>query len=321
MKKFFKFFIPVGVIFFLFLYYKEGLLPVNPQDKQSNIFVVDRGASLQKIIKDLYRENLIRSELVFYLYVKQKGIDRNLQAGDFRLSKSMTTPEIATALTKGSLDVWVTILEGLRKEEIAQILAEKLSVPAVEFNNLSREGYLFPDTYLFPKQVSVESAIAIFDRNFNNKYNQELRQEAKRRGLTDLQVVTIASLVEREAKLHPDRVKVASIILKRLKNDWPLQIDATVQYAVGYQNSTNTWWKKNLTLTDLKINSPYNTYTNQGLPPGPIGNPSLSSIKAVVEADVSTPYWYYISDTKGVNMHFARTLEEHNLNIANYLGK
>lgn len=321
MKNLLRILIPITLLVVVYLFYREGLLAVNSKDSKTTIFMVDRGSSLQKIIKDLHKEDLIRSEMIFYLYVKKNGIDRKLQAGDFRLSRSMTTPDIAQTLTKGSLDVWVTTLEGWRKEEVAQVLAEKVGVPATEFISQSREGYLFPDTYLMPKQVSVETAIAIFDRNFNNKFTPEIKSAVLKKGLTELEAITLASLVEREARLHDDRVEVASIILKRLKNDWPLQIDATVQYAVGYQDKTRTWWKKDLTRLDLDTDSPYNTYTNQGLPPGPIGNPSLSSIKAVAEANVNTPYWFYISDTKGVNMHFARTLEEHNANIRKYLGK
>ncbi len=148
-----------------------------------------------------------------------------------------------------------------------------------------------------------------------------MKNQAKIKGLTDLQVITIASLVEREAKQYPDRIKVASIILKRLSLGMKLDIDATVQYALGYQNNTHTWWKKNLTRADLNIDSPYNTYTHAGLPPGPIGNPGLSAIKSVLEADKNTPYIFYISNLKGTQMHYAATLEEHNQNIAKYLSK
>ena len=160
-----------------------------------------------------------------------------------------------------------------------------------------------------------------FKENFDRKYTEEMRQTAIKKNLTDLQVITLASLVEREAKAYPDRVQVASIMLRRLSIGMKLDIDATVQYAVGYQSNTHTWWKKNLTLFDLKINSPYNTRTHAGLPPGPIGNPGLSAIQAVLEATPNTPYLYYISNTKGTQMHYAGTLEEHNENKRKYLGK
>ena len=136
--------------------------------------------------------------------------------------------------------------------------------------------------------------------------------------MTEKEVLILASLVEKEARHDEDRQKVASIILKRLKNDIKLQIDATVQYALGYQSEEKTWWKKNLTQEDLDIDSPYNTYKNEGLPPGPIANPGLASIEAVINADANTSYLYYISDKNG-NMHYARTLEEHQANIDKYL--
>ncbi len=321
MKNILRIAIPLIAIVFGLIYYREGLLPVNPSNKTPQIFIIERGTPVQTIIKNLYNENFIRNEIIFYMLIKQKGIDKNLQAGDFRLNRSMSAEEVATTLTKGSLDIWVTILEGLRKEEVAQILAEKLSIPTVEFINSAKEGYLFPDTYLIPRGANTQTVLSIFQNNFDRKYTSEMQRVAKSKGLTDHQVITLASLVEREEKQHTDRVKVASIMLKRIKSDWPLQIDATVQYAIGYQTSAHTWWKRNLTRTDLKVDSPYNTYLNVGIPPGPIGNPSLSSINAVLEATANTPYWYYISNTKGTSMHFATTLEEHNENIRKYLGK
>ena len=132
------------------------------------------------------------------------------------------------------------------------------------------------------------------------------------------QVLILASLVEREARQSSTREKVAGIILKRYLADWPLQIDATVQYVLGYQPNEKSWWKKELSEEDLKIDSPFNTYINKGLPPDPICNPSLSSIKAVINADENTPYWYYLTDNQGV-MHYAITLEEHQNNINKYL--
>src|SRR3989344_512779 len=314
MKNILRIIIPLVVVVFIFIYYREGWLPVNTNNKASVIFVIDRGTPLQNIIKDLYKQNLIRSEISFYLLTKQKGIDSTLQAGVFRLSQSMSAQEIATALTKGSLDILVTFIEGLRKEEVAQILAEKVAIPSVEFIESAQEGYLFPDTYFISKGATTEMVLLKFKENFDRKYTEEMRQTAIKKNLTDLQVITLASLVEREAKAYPDRVQVASIMLRRLSIGMKLDIDATVQYAVGYQSNTHTWWKKNLTLSDLKINSPYNTYTHAGLPPGPIGNPGLSAIQAVLEATPNTPYLYYISNTKGTQMHYAGTLEEHNEN-------
>ena len=249
---------------------------------------------------------------------KQMGLEKKIQAGDFRLSPSMDVFNLTQAMQHGTLDIWVTIVEGLRKEEIAQTIAKKFEIPEIEFITLATEGYLFPDTYLIPTTATAEMVISIMKNNFNKKFDEELHNKAKIKKLSEKEVIILASLVEREARQATTREKVASIILKRYLEDWPLQIDATVQYVLGYQSNEKSWWKRELSLEDLKIESPYNTYKNKGLPPEPICNPSLSSIKAVVNADEKTPYWYYLTDKNGV-MHYSITLEEHEKNIGKYL--
>jgi len=306
------------IIVGFYLFYKEGNLAVNKNDTTAKIFVVKPGESLSTIANNLAKEDLIRNKLVFYFVVKQLGIEKRIQAGDFRLSPSMNTYQIAKAFTHGTLDIWLTIIEGLRKEEIAQIVSQNLNIPEIEFLKDAREGYLFPDTYLIPRTATVGGIIDILTNNLYKKFTDTLKQKAARNGLTEKQVLILASLVEKEARHDADRQKVASIILKRWRADWPLQIDATVQYAIGYQADTKSWWKTTLSQNDLEIDSPYNTYTNKGLPPTPIANPGLSSIEAVVNADENTPYWYYLSDKNGT-MHYARTLEEHDANIKRYL--
>ncbi len=319
MKKIFILLILVLLIIVsCFFYYKEGTMPVAEKNKNTSIFVINKGDNVNEIAKKLEKNGFIRSKLVFYFVVKQLGIDTKIQAGDFRLSPSMNIYEIAKSLTKGSLDTWVTVIEGLRKEEIAQIISKELSIPENEFIKVASEGFLFPDTYLVPKDATPETIIKIFENNFNQKYTTELKNKATQKGLSLQKVLTIASLVEREARSEKARLEVASIILKRYKNDWKLQIDATVQYALGYQSNEKTWWKTNLTYDDLQIASKYNTYKYEGLPPGPICNPGISSIMAVVNANENTPYWYYITDRNG-NMHYAITDEEHNANIEKYL--
>ncbi len=301
-----------------FFYYQAGTLPVNKEDRTSKIFVINPGESLNKIANDLADQNLIRNRVVFYLAVRQLGIEKKIQAGDFRLSPSMDSYEIAKILTHGTLDVWLTIIEGTRREEVAQDVSRNLDIPEIEFLKYTHEGYLFPDTYLIPKDATAVAVIKILDNNFDQKVTSDLISKAKKNNLTEDQLITLASLVEREAKFAQDKKNVASVLLKRLNNNILLQIDATVQYALGYQPDEKTWWKKNLTQDDLGVNSPYNTYKNLGLPPGPIANPGLASIDAVVNADPNTPYLFYISDSSG-HLHFARTLEEQNENISKYL--
>lgn len=301
------------------VYYYEGKLPVQSTNAEKQTFVIPKGSSVNDIINRLYEQDLIRNKVVFLILVKKMGIENKIQAGSFRLSPSMNAAEIAEQLTKGSDDEWVTIIEGIRKEEIAEILAKQFDVPASEFIKQAPEGTLFPDTYLISKDASIDTIISILTNNFNKKYNEALRKKARAKGLTDNQVITLASLIEREANSREAKRQVASILYKRLKNDWPLQVDATVQYVLGYQKSTKTWWKQNLTKQDLAINSLYNTYENKGLPPAPIANPGLDAIEAVLDADEDTPYWFYISNKDGSRMIYARTLEEHNKNIEKHL--
>ena len=153
-----------------------------------------------------------------------------------------------------------------------------------------------------------------------------LRLDLNKSSFSENQVLTLASILEREVKLDEDRPIVAEILLKRLEKGWPLQADATVQYVLGYQTETGaesgeiegTWWKKDLTKGDLDVDSAYNTRLVEGLPPGPICNPGIKSIGAVLKPAAPTPYWYYLSDSEG-NMHYAVTLEEHEQNTTTYL--
>ncbi|MBW7960101.1 hypothetical protein B6D29_02410 [Microgenomates bacterium UTCPR1] len=319
MKKFQTVFLVVILaLCFTYIFFHQGTLPYNRTDKSTKIFVIAPNQSLQKIADNLLKDDLIRSKLVFFIVVKQLGIDKKIQAGDFRLSPSMNSYQIAKNLTHGTLDVWVTLIEGTRKEEMAQIIGKELDIPEVELIKLADEGYLYPDTYLLPKEASAGTVLSILKKNYKQKFTHELISKAKKNNLTEEQVLILASIVEKEAKHKEDKGQVASILLKRLKNDWPLQVDATIQYALGYQTDGKTWWKKVLSYDDLKIDSPYNTYKNKGLPPTPISNPGLESIKAVVNADPSTPYWFYLSDKNG-NMHYSVTAEEHENYIEKYL--
>ncbi len=300
-----------------YLIYREGSLPVDKTDESPKIFTVAKGESLNSITNKLSSEGLIRNKLVFYLIVKQLGIEKNIQAGDFRLSASMKADEIAKSLTHGTVDTWITIIEGLRKEEIAELIAQKYKIPENEFTGMADEGYLFPDTYSIPDGASSEKIISILEDNFDKKFEQ-IKDQADKNNLSEEEVVILASMVEREARTAEDKQEVANILLKRYREEWTLDIDATVQYILGYQPDQKRWWKKELSFDDLEIDSPYNTYKVTGLPPAPICNPGFDSLSAVANADDSTPYWFYISDSDG-KLRFAETLEEHNANIEKYL--
>jgi UPF0755 protein len=211
----------------------------------------------------------------------------------------------------------VTLIEGWRIEEEAKALAGLLNDNSEKFVTEAKEGYMFPDTYSFPKNASAEFVVKTLRDNFDKKYTPELQAKIKKQGLTPAEGVILASIVEREARTDEVRTNVAGILLKRLNIGMALNADATVQYALGYQASEKSWWKKNLTINDLKFDSSYNTYLHAGLPPAPICNPSLSSLQAVANADANTPYLYYFHDSKG-NSYYAKTLEEQNQNAAEH---
>lgn len=278
------------------VWWKISLSPVNSNDKAVKTFVVAKGDGIKEVSVQLGNAGLIRNKIAFFIY-ERLFVKQTLQAGSFKLSPAMTSQEIANKLTLGTEDVWITVPEGWRREEIIEYLQkQKIATPEGAWNE---EGKYFPETYLIPKQFSIDDVRKLMRKTFDEKISK----------ITGEQLI-IASMVEREAKKAEDRPLVASVIWNRLSIGMKLDIDATVQYAVGY-------WKKDLTIEDLAIKSPYNTYTNPGLPPTPICNPGLSVINAVLNP-AKTDYLYYLTGKDG-NMYYAKTIEEHNINVAKYL--
>lgn len=310
----------VIILFALFLFigilwWKNGTSPVNKLDLAKKVFVVERGAGVRQIANELKQQGLIRDPIVFFLHVKKTGQDKKIQAGDYKLSPSMNLSQIVNELSFGTVDIWVTVQEGLRAEEIADIL--KKNIPSYDESwrakLIANEGYLFPDTYLIPKTATIEQVLSIFKTNFDKKI-EEAGINSSSASLPN--VIKRASLIEREALFDSDRVLVSSVLDNRLRIGMKLDIDAAVQYALGKQPN-GRWWKKSLTFEDIKFDSPYNTYTNPGLPPTPISNPGIASIKAAADPSQSD-YLYYVSDSKG-HLHFAETFKEHQANIRKYL--
>ena len=320
-----KYSLRLGVIFLIILlfgglvsfWWWDATAPVNPSATEPKIFVVSQGESVRSIARRLNSEQLIKDQVAFFLLVKFAKMDGSLQAGDFRLRPNMSAREIIDELAHGTLDVWVTLLEGWRVEEIALKLAQELSIPEQEFLKYAREGYMFPDTYLIPKEASAAAVVAMLSDNFQTKVEAEIRSGFMSQGLTEEAGIILASIVEREGKTDTDRPVIAGILINRLNEGWALQADATLQYALGYQALEKTWWKKALTNDDKKFKSSYNTYINTGLPPAPISNPGLSAIKAVANS-VDSDYRYYLHDTSG-KVHYAETLAAHEKNISQYL--
>jgi len=289
--------------------------PSKNSDKKT--FVIQNGESVSSFSKRLEEEKLIRNVLMFHLYLKLNNLDRKIQAGSFSLAKNSTARELSKALTEGRLDKWVTFVEGLRKEQVAEILSDNFNINKEKFITDSSEGYLFPDTYLIPLKTNEEKILSIFATNFNKKVSSELLTAEEKKGLDKAQLIILASIVERETKNNEERPIVAGILIKRWREGMPLAADATVQYALGFSNDENSWWRKNLSAEDLDFSSPYNTRKNLGLPPGPICSPGLSSINAVINS-VESPDYFYLHDKSG-KIHYAKTYEEHLQNIKQYL--
>lgn len=338
-KFYFVFLVLLAALIFLaagFFWWRWSMLPVSIQTlAPGKIFVVKKGESLSSIAARLEEEGLIRNSFAFKILVLTKELSDKIQAGDFRIQPSLTPEEIASLLSHGSIDIWLTFPEGWRREEFARRLETNLEdFNTQEFIEITEnlEGYLFPDTYLIPKEAIPSAVLKIFENNFKKKFTPDLEQEAEEKGLTQGQVLILASIVEREARSDKDRPMVAGILLKRWRENWPLQVDATVQYALadekcgwemrsgsGGEDGKCEWWPKGLTKTDLEIDSPYNTYKYKGLPPTPICNSGLASIKAVIDPQ-ETEHWFYLSDLQG-RMHYAKTIEEHQANVARFLRK
>lgn len=305
-----------------FSWYFQAIQPVSPQISTRVDFEIKPGTGIDRIANELSSAQLIRSRVAFKLTVIRLGVASKIQAGLFKLSPNMSATEMAHALTRAySRQVRVTIPEGLRGEELNSIFdkafgdfKENTYNPS-EFSQLTKnmEGRLFPDTYDFSPVASASDVV--------KKLTARYSEVTDSLSITTDQLI-IASLLEREAFSAEEMPLVAGVIANRLKIGMALQIDATVQYAVGSANCKQIicdWWKKNLTKEDLKINSPYNTYQNPGLPKGPISNPGKDALVASVNpAKISA--LYYLHDNSG-KIHFADTYEEHVQNVCTYLRK
>ncbi|MBI2008530.1 endolytic transglycosylase MltG [Candidatus Amesbacteria bacterium] len=290
----------------IYYWWSRQLQPTQPGSSQEITFTVAPDQTAAQTINELTNNGLITSSLAAKLYLQFSALDQKIRPGTYSLSPGLDLPAIFKALTSGPSDIWVTIPEGWRREQIAVRLAAALpDFDSTGFlaQSATLEGQLFPDTYLIPPSSSVSQVINIFLTNFARKTGLDLPRQND--------VLVLASLVEREAKTDSDRTVIAGIFYKRLAANWPLQVDASVQYALG---TSRQWWPQNI---DTKYPSAYNTYVHSGLPPTPIASPGLASIQAALHPQGS-PYWYYLTGKDG-RTYYARTLVQHNLNIDKYL--
>lgn len=319
-KKLFLFFLASITISVVsgFLLWRGIYVSKNAQAEQV-IFEIKKSENFFSISRNLEKTGLTRHRIFFQAYILITWGYKNLQAGTYLLSPSMNIAQIAETIIKGeSAKIKITVPEGLALKEI-EALGLNLRVSGFNLQEVvisdlkqdhdflkgapdqaSLEGFLFPDTYYFELGIGRQGIIETFLDNFDKKMTPQLRQEIENQDKTIFEIITMASMLEKEVITLADKEIVAGILWKRLRNKMPLQIDATVAYAVG----TNK-----LSKDDMKIDSPYNTYKYQGLPIGPISNPGIESIKAAIYPR-STYYWYYLS-TPNRQTIFSSTLDQH----------
>ena len=303
-----KFFLILIILIFLSVSFilDEIYLPKSFKLEKEKLFLVKPGQNLFQISENLEKEGLIKNKFFFDFYIFIKGVQRKLQAGEYSLSSSESINRIAEKIISGDIaKTVVTIPEGWTQKQIEEKIGLKL--PG---ENL--EGFLFPDTYQFPLRASGEEVVKKMRDNFDKKFTTDLREEIQKQGKTIFEIVTMASLIEKEVREKEDKEIVSGILWKRLKNNIPLQVDATISYITGKQTTK-------ISREETQIDSPYNTYKYLGLPIGPICNPGIDSIKAAIYPK-NSQHWYYLSTPEGKTI-FSKTLEEHNLAKAKYLSR
>ncbi|MFA6410211.1 MAG: endolytic transglycosylase MltG [Candidatus Buchananbacteria bacterium] len=308
-----------------------------PNSNNSNIskFIIPEGWGSTKISQELAKAGLVNNFIVFEMYVWLSGISSSLLPGEYDLAGNLSIRQVAKILSKGntnlSKEVSLTFIEGWNNKDVSDYLVKNNIISADDFygviekkadwwdqyeflqtkpKNLDLEGYLFPDTYRIYRDATAKDIVAKMLDNFDKKFTAELRQEIKKQGKTIHDIVTLASVIEKEVSTEVDRKMVADIFYRRLKIGMPLQSDATVNYVTG-DNALRPTYK------DISVDNLYNTYKHKGLPPGPICNPGMSAILAAI---YPTPnqYYYFLTTPDG-QVIYSKTNEEHAKAKAKYL--
>ena len=309
-------------------YYAWGTGASGPQTKV--VISIPRGATGTQVADLLKEKGVIRSAFVFRLLIKLRHLAGIFKAGEYNLTTNMAVSDVIDALKQGPFleSVTVTFPEGLTMAQTGARAAEALGMSQEDFINAAKsgtfvlapylpagtksvEGFLFPQTYDFLQDTTPAQLIQRLLGEFKKECQALPWSKVSSLGISDFQAVIVASMIEREAKFQADRPLVAAVIYNRLKKGMPLQIDATVEYALGT-------YKAKLTYADLQVKSPYNTYLHTGLPPGPIASPGLASIAAALDP-ASVDYLYYVADSSGHN-HYASTYQEFLQLKAKYTG-
>jgi UPF0755 protein len=293
------------------------------------LFSVNSGESFKQVSRRLAERGIIVHAAKFAWYARFKGYDKKIKAGDYELSSALTPDQILQRMVQGKVALYkVTIPEGYSMAQIAELISQTTQMTPQAFMQKATdaafakikgvdadtfEGYLFPETYFFPKNITPETCISILVQRFHTVFTPEWRQRAQRLNMSVHQIVTLASMIEKETGAAFERPLIASVFHNRLKRGMRLSSDPTVIYGIKNFNG-------NLTRKDLETWTPYNTYLIKGLPPGPIANPGKDSLRAALYP-AETDYLYFVSK-KDRTHHFSTTLKEHNRAVRKYqLGK
>ena len=318
--------------------YQYNISVDNTGNYEDIIFKVASGESVKQIAENLFKQDLIKSKFYFLFYVKNQDNENALQAGEYNLSLSMSIKDIVSALASGRAlirEMDVKIIEGWRLTDIGEYLEKEsvstkqkfLSLTESAFawpfdfekpkilnaipNNAGLEGFLFPDTYRIYNDDNEVVVIKKMINNFADKFTEKMIEDATKQGRNIFEIVTMASIIEKEVRNYEDMRVVSGLFWNRIKNRQGLESCATLAYILGVD-------KKIYSLDDTKIKSNYNTYQNLGLPPGPICNPGLNAIKAAIYP-IDTEYNYFLSRPDDGKTIFSKTYQEHLRNKAKYL--
>jgi len=312
------------------LYFAYFLISPGSKGNEEKIFMIKKGASLKKVAADIKREGLIKNQYLFILMAVIKRECANIKAGEYSLNLLMSPIDIFNVLISGAIKTYsLTIPEGFTAEQIAhsleakalmdketfiELVTDKNVAASYNINGPGLEGYLFPDTYSISKDVKEKDLIDIMVKRFRRVFKEEAEREEPTEGqsLSEREIVTLASIIEKETASPEERPLVASVFLNRLKRGMRLESDPTVIYGLKEFDG-------DLTRKNLLTPNPYNTYIIYGLPPGPIGNPGRGSLKAAINP-AKTDYLYFVSKNNGTH-YFSGTLSEHNRAVYNYQKK
>jgi UPF0755 protein len=305
------------------------LIPTDPTEVTPVPYNIEEGSTVTQISAQLETAGFIKNGSAFRSYLIYKGLDSKIRAGDYLIAASMTPIEILEMIRADNPIVSFYIYPGWRAEEIGESLsAAGIQISKTEFMRVvnnptlvqlpanlqqleSLEGFLFPGQYQVSRVITAEDLVKLMVEKFMGEAGQLIFDNGTQTYLTMEEIVILASIIQRESLVSSERPTIASVFFNRLNAGMKLETDPTVQYVIGYTTESGSWWKKSLTLSDLSIQSPYNTYQVYGLPPHPISNPDLDSIKSVL-FPINSPYFYFRADCDGSGTHvFSVTFEEH----------